>query len=1060
MITIPSSAASLSGVTTPSLSLNFTTGTLDPRITFTRSSNGVSYGASANTVISEQNMYGVSTDMTQSGWNKGNITLVGNTTTAPDGTNTAATIVNTTANGIHGISQNSYGSTNTIYTLSVYLKANTSTYAYVGFQGAAGLCATVVVDLSAGTITETNLNSGGAFSGNPGIVSVGNGWYRISVSGLLNSLNPSIYHTVGIAKSSTGNIYSGGLPTYTGSTSDSIYIWGMQSEQRSQVTAYTPTVFAAISNTINVLQNSLTNVPRFDIDPVSANSKGLLIEEQRTNAYTYSQDFTQSAWSKGYSSVIGAAIVAPDGTQTAAKFIADASNNAHSLSNGGGGSAGTYTWSCYAKAGEYNQIQIEGNITGSVVWTLTGNGSTSNSSTSSITPVGNGWYRCVATITATGPFSVYILVYNSGNRVYIGNNINGIYIWGPQIELGSFATSYIPTPLVYSGRNSTATYLAANGYITTANTNIPRYQLNTIGTPQILLEPAVTNILNYTETSGNWFSAQFNMQYGATAPDGSFNANIMYINGTGPNMVPGSFSVSSGTTYTASIWLKGTGNSIGKTASVWFYYAGTATGPSNPVFVTLTSTWQRFTTTTTPTGSGTLYFRVDAEGVGQLASIGDVVYAWGAQVEIGSTATSYIPSIETFTGRASTGTYYAANGYITTASSGVARYTYNPTLLTAPSKLMLESQATNSQIYSSDFSYSEYNKQNVTIVLAANTAPDGTLTAQRVVSNTTSVTHLVINSSITVTANTTYTSSIYAKASGYNFLAMRLDSGSTGVSACFDLSQGTISTAAANTASEWSYPSAFISSVGNGWYRCSISATSGRTLTARCIPIINNATSDINGTTYAGDGTSGIYLWGAQFETGYGASSYIPTSASQVTRAADIATSTAQTRAADSYSSSQATRSSDNASMTGTNYSSWANPKQGTWYAEGYQSTIQTGANRAITSTGGYVIEYININGNPALYDNSNYAGPGTTIQSNIKYKTSYSYGSSGLSSYFNNGSTNLGPGTTAYNGININSTAMSIGNHVGVWYLNGSLTKLSYYPVQLSTNQLQNLTK
>jgi hypothetical protein len=72
---------------------------------------------------------------------------------------------------------------------------------------------------------------------------------------------------------------------------------------------------------------------------------------------------------------------------------------------------------------------------------------TGNTNTPSITPVGNGWYRCSITYTATAASDLIIFNVANGDGVFsfAGDNTSGIYLWGAQLEAGAFATSYIPT---------------------------------------------------------------------------------------------------------------------------------------------------------------------------------------------------------------------------------------------------------------------------------------------------------------------------------------------------------------------------------------------------------------------------------------------------------------------------------------------------------------------------------------------------------------------------------------------------------------------------------------
>jgi len=87
-----------------------------------------------------------------------------------------------------------------------------------------------------------------------------------------------------------------------------------------------------------------------------------------------------------------------------------------------------------------------------------------------------------------------------------------------------------------------------------------------------------------------------------------------------------------------------------------------------------------------------------------------------------------------------------------------------------------------------------------------------------------------------------------------------------------------------------------IQEINNGWYRCSVTATATATNSYIVIVLHNGTTS-----YYTGDGSSGLYVWGAQLEESAGVTSHIPTTTTAVTRAADIISSTATTRNADLF---------------------------------------------------------------------------------------------------------------------------------------------------------------
>ena len=86
---------------------------------------------------------------------------------------------------------------------------------------------------------------------------------------------------------------------------------------------FTRSTTGSYYNSAGVLSTAAINAPRFDYDPVTLESVGLLIEESRTNLLTYSEQFDNAVWTKSNASITANAIIAPDGTLTADKLVED-----------------------------------------------------------------------------------------------------------------------------------------------------------------------------------------------------------------------------------------------------------------------------------------------------------------------------------------------------------------------------------------------------------------------------------------------------------------------------------------------------------------------------------------------------------------------------------------------------------------------------------------------------------------------------------------------------------------------------------------------------------------
>lgn len=193
--------------------------------------------------------------------------------------------------------------------------------------------------------------------------------------------------------------------------------------------------------------------PRLDYDPVTLALRGMLVEEQRINLQAYSDAI--NLWSSNTSVVISAnATTSPDGTANADKLSSDTTGSGFYAQNLIAiSSAVTYTASVYLKAAEVTSGIVVSLGTGAL-WPTGSNPlvtvnlasgtitSTNNVLSSSITNVGNGWYRVAFTQTSSGAGNSGIRITPTG---VAGTGTSGIFVWGAQLEAGAFATSYIPT---------------------------------------------------------------------------------------------------------------------------------------------------------------------------------------------------------------------------------------------------------------------------------------------------------------------------------------------------------------------------------------------------------------------------------------------------------------------------------------------------------------------------------------------------------------------------------------------------------------------------------------
>ena len=357
-------------------------------------------------------------------WTKFNATVTANTAVAPDGNTTADTITsNASSGGDVYLSINISG----VHTLSAYFKEGTTNICRLGS--------------TVGGFADFNLTNQTytLYSGiSASITSVENGWNRCTL-------------TVDITSTTLIYLSSKDISTKT------VYAWGAQLNEGSTALPYQKT-------------ETRLNIPRLDYS--NGTCPSLLVEPQRTNLLTYSSSFDNAAWTKLRATISANTTTAPDGTLTADKIVENTDNNSHGANSPSVSiiSGNAYTQSIYVKAAERKYLFLAMNYSffvsgngvcfdldaGTIVATGTG-----SATAGTITDVGNGWYRCTVTLTATATGSnvaipaVYI---NNGPfgyiNAYVGTAGYGLYLWGAQTELGSYQTSYIPTTSASVTRNA------------------------------------------------------------------------------------------------------------------------------------------------------------------------------------------------------------------------------------------------------------------------------------------------------------------------------------------------------------------------------------------------------------------------------------------------------------------------------------------------------------------------------------------------------------------------------------------------------------------------------
>ena len=521
-----------------------------------------------------------------SNWSKTEATVTANTVAAPNGTSTADTIAENTANDVHALSQSVGTLTAENYTYSVFLKYNNLQYVTISFNqsSVSTAWASAIFDIQNGTLASSNASGGPSIIGTPTISPIGSGWYLCSVTANLGSaVGGQVY--LASANTSSGASFRG-AQVYTGS-SRLFYAWG-------------------------------AHLYRSDLGGMQANASAYPYYNPSTpkNLLGYTELLT-TGWTNTDTTDSQVAVAAPNGSANSIEVTATAGNGTllASLSL----LASPYTFSVWLK---------RKTGTGTVEITVDG-------TTYVTAAVTSEWQRFSTTLTpSAGTKTPGIRLVTSGDAVYA---------WGAQLSDSASLDPYSP---VFGPAPSAAAYhgprldydpvtLSAKGLLVEeGRTNLARYSeasASTLGdasgtTPPTIAATTLSGVsveaITFT-TGGSGYS--FSRRGGIASPTTS-----------------GSWTATSGTTYTASCYVA-LSRALTGTEAITIYQ----TGAFGAYSITLNSATtnptalQRYSATAAATASGTMGTHVY---IGSALSSDVTVYITRFQVEAGSFATSYIPT--------------------------------------------------------------------------------------------------------------------------------------------------------------------------------------------------------------------------------------------------------------------------------------------------------------------------------------------------------------------------------------------------------------------------------
>jgi hypothetical protein len=377
--------------------------------TFTRATTATRVNSAGLVELVPYNLVTYSEQFDNAAWNKNSdgVLITSNATTAPNGTLTADQVENNPSSPntpwmLQFFNALVGGQT---YTYSIYVRATTSATKQLGIWN--------------NSTSWTYQN-----------ISVTTEWQRFEFSFVANA--SATQWAIGLE-------FNGAETAY--------FIWGAQLNEGSVAKDYQKT-------------ETRLNIPRLDYS--LGGCPNILLEPQRTNLTTYSEQFDDASWNKINSSVTANADISPDGYTNADRIYDNATSGQHRVGkNISVVSATTYTFSVFAKKGSLRYcylFTVAGGASDRYYFDL--QDGVSITAGGKIEDYGSGWYRISAQVTAAATGNelfAFNLTNSSSSPTYSGTGTGYHMIYGYQVEAGDYATSYIPTTTASVTRNKDTT---------------------------------------------------------------------------------------------------------------------------------------------------------------------------------------------------------------------------------------------------------------------------------------------------------------------------------------------------------------------------------------------------------------------------------------------------------------------------------------------------------------------------------------------------------------------------------------------------------------------------